>query len=98
MRDRRNGYGIAAFVAGVLLAALLAGCSNAPAARHAAEGVQRETLFISWLEAGQVPTDLGLEPASTTHALEMLRASKRAWEAQAYYLDSGPRPSWMPAE
>jgi hypothetical protein len=92
---RSNGYGLAAFVAGVLLAALLAGCS-APAARHAADAVKREAQFISWLEAGQVPTDLGLVPASTTHALDMLRASKRGWEAQAYYLGSGPRPAWMP--
>jgi hypothetical protein len=87
---RASTYGLVAFLAGVLLAVTMTGC-NAPAARHAADEARRAAQYVAWLESGSVPRASGVsEPATMTHALMMLRSQARAWEAQAYYLGSGP--------
>jgi len=91
---RANIYGLAAFLVAVLLAVALTGCSNAPAARQAADEARRASQYVAWIESGSVPRAGGTsEPATMTHALMMLRSQARAWEAQAYYLGSGPKPA-----
>lgn len=95
---RANISGLVAFLVGCLLAvaAILASGCNGPAARHAADEAKRAAQYVAWMESGTVPVRPGvLEPASLTHALPMLRSQARAWEAQAYYLGSGPRPAWV---
>jgi hypothetical protein len=90
---RASTYGLVAFLVAVVLAALLAGCNALPA-RHAADEAKRAAQYVAWIESGSVPRSGGVsEPATMTHALMMLRSQARAWESQAYYLGSGPKPA-----
>lgn len=74
-----------------------------PAAKQAANEAHRHQRYVQMFEDGHVPIrledgSLATSTLTLDHARRMVTAGAKAWEAQAYYLGSGERPTWLKEE